>query len=178
MSAIDTAIRERPDLCLLEVNMPGQGLRAAAEISARVPRSAIVMLTHKTNEAEFFESIRAGASGYLLDEIDRRRLPYVVTGVLRGEAALPRQLVRKLVDELRGRERRRQILLHQRRRIDLTRREWEALEFLRDHRTTNDIAKTLGISEVTVRRHISALLKKLEVSNRREALELLENEGD
>ncbi len=175
-SAIDMAVRERPDVCLLEMNMPGRGLTAAAEISSRLPSSAIVMLTHNPDESEFFESIRAGASGYLPDQIDPKRLPHVVTGVLRGEAAIPRRLVAKLIDEMHGRERRRQILLHQRRKIDLTRREWEVLELLRERRSTQEIARILAISEVTVRRHISALLKKLEVSDREEAIRLIESD--
>lgn len=173
-SAIDAAVREQPNVCLLDVDMPGDGLNAAAEISARVPQSAIVMLTHEVSEHEFFESIRAGASGYLPDEIAAERLPYVVTGVLRGEAAIPRHLVSTLIDELRGRERRRQLLLHHRRSVHLSRREWEVLELLRDRRSTQEIARILGISDVTVRRHISMLMKKLGVDDREEALRLIE----
>src|SRR5439155_24969816 len=107
-SAIDIAVRERPDVCLLEMNMPGRGLTAAAEISSRLPSSAIVMLTHNPDESEFFESIRAGASAYRPDQIDPERLPHVVTGVPRAQAAIPRRLVAKLIDEMHGRERRRQ----------------------------------------------------------------------
>jgi two-component system nitrate/nitrite response regulator NarL len=113
--------------------------------------------------------------GYLSEHLDPDRLPYVVRGVMRGEAAIPRVLVTKLVDELRERRRRRQVLLESRQAVSLTTREWEVLELLRQQATTKQIAKRLSISEVTVRRHIGTLLHKLEVRSRQEAVALVED---
>jgi DNA-binding NarL/FixJ family response regulator len=93
---------------------------------------------------------------------------------MRGEAAIPRAFVARLVQELRERDRRRQVLLESRRAVDLTSREWEVLEQLRRGATTREIAGSLAISDVTVRRHIGALLKKLNVRDRRAAVELVE----
>jgi DNA-binding NarL/FixJ family response regulator len=94
---------------------------------------------------------------------------------MRGEAAIPRVLVTKLVDELRERRRRRQVLLESRDAVPLTTREWEVLELLRQRATTKQIAKRLSISEVTVRRHIGTLLHKLDVDSRQAAVQLVED---
>src|SRR5205823_224953 len=117
--------------------------------------------------------VQAGAIGYLSDDTDPDRLPYVVRGVMRGEAAIPRVLVSSLVDELRERRRRRAVLLKSRESVELTTREWEVLEELRRRASTKEIAETLSISEVTVRRHIGTLLHKLGVSDRKAAIALV-----
>jgi DNA-binding NarL/FixJ family response regulator len=92
---------------------------------------------------------------------------------MRGEAAIPRALVTRLVDELRERRRRRQMLIQSRGLVDLTTREWEVLELLRQGASTRDIARTLSIADVTVRRHVGTLLHKLDVDNRTAAVALV-----
>ncbi len=176
VSAIDAAIRERPDVCLLDIHMPGGGIRAAAEITARLPDTAVVMLTVSRNDDDLFDALRAGASGYLLKDIDPERLPHALRGVLAGEAALPRSLVTQLIDEFRARERRQSVPLVGRHGVKLTSREWQVLELLREKTLTSGIAQKLGISDVTVRRHIGAILKKLRVRTRKEAVSLLRDE--
>jgi DNA-binding NarL/FixJ family response regulator len=93
--------------------------------------------------------------------------------VLKGEAAIPRALVGVLMNRMRGRTSYRHLSLPRRRGVDLTSREWEVLELMKAGASTREIAERLLISEITVRRHISAVLKKLQVSSRREALQLL-----
>src|SRR5438093_4194050 len=105
-SAIDAAEREQPDICLLDIQMPGSGIHAAEEIGKRVPESAIVMLTVSRIDTDLFDALRAGATGYLLKDIDPTRLPFVLRRVLDGEAALPRHLVALVIDEFRERGRR------------------------------------------------------------------------
>jgi DNA-binding NarL/FixJ family response regulator len=120
-------------------------------------------------------AVRAGASGYLPQSLDPARLPDVVRSVMRGEAAVPRHFVGKLIDELRGRERRRRIVtLSGERRVELTSREWEVVDLLRRGQPTREIATQLEISQVTVRRHLSAAYTKLGVSSRAAAVRLLE----
>ncbi|MBD0349345.1 MAG: response regulator transcription factor [Thermoleophilia bacterium] len=177
LSAIDAAIRERPDVCLLDIHMPGGGIRAAAEITARLPDTAVVMLTVSRNDDDLFNALRAGASGYLLKDTDPERLPHALRGVLAGEAALPRSLVAHLIDEFRARERRRSVPLVGRRSVTLTSREWEVLEMLRENLPTGEMAKRLGISDVTVRRHVGGILKKLRVRTRKEAVSLLRDDA-
>jgi DNA-binding NarL/FixJ family response regulator len=173
-SAIEAATRERPDVCLLDVHMPGSGIHAAEEISRLLPESAVVMLTVSRADADLFDALRAGAAGYLLKDIDPARLPLALHGVLEGEAALPRQLVALLIEEFRERKRRRLIPLVGRRAVQLTDREWEVLELMRQGLRTDEIAARLFISTVTVRTHVSAILRKLHVPSREAAVALLD----
>ena len=173
-SAIEAARRELPDVCLLDIHMPGDGIHAAEEISRELPETAVVMLTVSRTDSDLFDALRAGASGYLLKDIDPARLPLALHGVLEGEAALPRQLVALLIEEFRERKRRRRIPLRGRRSAELTDREWEVLELMRQGCSTEEIAARLFISPVTVRTHVSAILRKLLVPTREAAIELLE----
>jgi DNA-binding NarL/FixJ family response regulator len=87
--AVELAMQEQPDVCLLDVHMPGGGIAAAGAIAERVPATSIVMLTVSQEDEDLFNALRAGASGYLLKTTDPGRLPHALEGVLRGEAALP-----------------------------------------------------------------------------------------
>jgi DNA-binding NarL/FixJ family response regulator len=102
--AVQAAVRERPDLCLLDVRMPGGGLSAAWEISARLPRAKIVMLTVSGEDADLFAALRAGAEGYLLKSMSFSELPDTLDGVCSGEAALPPTLVSRVLTRFRTRE--------------------------------------------------------------------------
>jgi DNA-binding NarL/FixJ family response regulator len=173
-SAVQAALRERPDIVLMDINMPGNGIEATDEIARRLPETAIVMLTVSTADTDIFDALRAGASGYLLKDMDPTRLPRALRGVLDGEAALPRRLVALVLEEFRQRRRHRRLPLAKGRGVDLTEREWEVLEFLRQGLSTAEIAERLFIAPVTVRTHVSAILKKLRVPDREAAVELLE----
>jgi DNA-binding NarL/FixJ family response regulator len=172
-SAVDAAVRDRPDVCLLGLDPAGQSLRVASEIAARVPSSAVILLTNRLDEEEFMAAVRAGASGYLTQNLDPARLPYVVRGALRGEPAVPRKFVSRLLDELRTRERRRSVVLADRGRVSLTTREWEVVELLLRAASTSEIAAQLGVAPVTVRRHLGSVERKLGVSTRAEVVALL-----
>ncbi|HYY03685.1 MAG TPA: response regulator transcription factor [Gaiellaceae bacterium] len=173
-AAIEAARRERPAVCLLDIHMPGEGIRAAEVIGNELPDTAVVMLTVSRSDEDLFDALRAGASGYLLKDIDPARLPLALRGVLDGEAALPRRLVSLLIEEFRERRRRRRIPIVGRRSVELTDREWEVLELMRNGLTTEQIGERLFITPVTVRTHVSAILKKLHVANRDEAVRLLD----
>ena len=69
-SAVDAAVRDRPDVCLLGLDAQGQGIRAASEITSRVPTAAVILLTNRLDEEEFMAAMRAGASGYLANSLD------------------------------------------------------------------------------------------------------------
>jgi DNA-binding NarL/FixJ family response regulator len=172
-SAVEVARRERPDLCLLDVMMPGGGIEAATQIAAELPDTAIVMLSVSDDEGHLFDAIRAGASGYLLKDMNPDRLSAALYGVLAGEAAFPRRLMIRVIEQFSERQGRR-VPLPAGGRAELSGREWEILELLRAGNTTSTAARRLGISEVTVRRHVSGAVRKLKVHNRREALDLLD----
>lgn len=173
-AAVELALKERPDICLLDVHMPGNGIAAASRISSALEDTAIVMLTVSRSDQDLFDSLRAGASGYLLKETEPERLPLALRGVLAGEAAIPRSLAARLIEEFRERGRRRKLPLIGRRGIELTSREWEVLDLMRQGCTTEQMAGRLFVSPVTIRTHISSILKKLHVADREAAINLLE----
>jgi DNA-binding NarL/FixJ family response regulator len=172
---VDAVARCDPDVCLVGVSLAGGGMTAAAEVCVREPTPAVIILADAPDEEGFLLAMRIGAVGYLPMSISAARLPAIVRAVLVGELAIPRALVATLIDRLRDRNARRHLLLPQRRGVDLTSREWEVLDLMRDGLSTREIAGSLVISDVTVRRHIGAVLKKLQVESRAEALELLQS---
>lgn len=174
--AVDMAVRDRPDVCVVDFAPAGRGIRATAEITALLPGATVVVMTDRVNEDEFLDAILAGATGYVSQQIDPARLPHLIRDVMRGEAAVPRALVTRLLAEFRGRERRR-LALRDRRGVELTEREWQVVEALRQGMTTRQIAERLGIREVTVRRHISGVHHKVGVQTRSELLDVLDSVG-
>jgi DNA-binding NarL/FixJ family response regulator len=170
--AVAAALEERPDLCLLDVDMPGGGIAAAREISTALPETAVVMLTVSNDPDDLVDALRAGAVGYLLKDADPARLPLTLRAVLDGEAALPRTLVHHVVREFQ-RTGGHRLALRGGRAVALTTRERDVLDLLRDGHTTAGIADRLTVSPVTVRRHIGSILHKLGVPDREAALALL-----
>jgi DNA-binding NarL/FixJ family response regulator len=164
--AISAALEVEPDVCVLDIRMPGSGLGAAWEISARLPEARVVILTVSVSERDFFAALRAGAQGYVLKDADPGVLPAALDAVLRGETALPPQLAARLVEEFRDRGPRRRRLVEQVDTPRLTSREWEVLGLLREGRDTRGIADRLVISQATARSHIASLRRKLGASDR------------
>ena len=171
--AVKLARKHKPDVCLLDISMPGGGgIKAAATISDEMPEAAVVMLTAFAGDDELFDSLKAGAAGYLLKETDPNRLPFALRGILDGEAAVPRRLVARLIDEFRSQGKRRRVPIGGKRGPELTARQWEVLELMGEGYTTTEIGRRLDVSPTTVRRHVSDILAKLGVSDRREAIAL------
>ena len=171
--AVRAAVRERPDVCLLDIDMPGNGIVAAQEIADRLPETAVVMLTVSDDEIDLLSAVRAGAVGYLLKDSDPDRLAFALQGVVLGEAALPRRLMARVLEHVRAGEDRRRIGLRMPRAVALTEREWEILELMHDEMSTRDVAIRLSVSPVTVRRHLSSAVAKLGVNDRSAALALI-----
>jgi DNA-binding NarL/FixJ family response regulator len=176
VAAVDAAMRERPDLCLLDVRMPGGGLAAAWEITARLPQTKVVMLTVSADDDDLFAALRAGASGYLLKDVPPARLLPALIEALEGEAAIPRSLVSRLVATFHDPAPRRRTLLAAEQASGLTSREWQVLDLLRRGLSTAEIADRLFVSRATVRSHIAAVLRKLRVPDRESAIRLLEGD--
>lgn len=177
--AIQLALRERPDVCLLDIRMPGSGLAAAWEIAARLPQAKIIMLTVSSEDDDLFAALRAGANGYLLKTMNLRRLPDALAGVYSGEAAMPRELVARLLEHFHGREPRwRQPVADESLGGRLTSREWEVLGLLAQGLSTSGIARKLVLSTSAVRVHIAAIVRKLGVRNRAAAIDLFHRRAD
>jgi DNA-binding NarL/FixJ family response regulator len=173
--AVRMALALQPDVCVLAIGLPGFGVEAARHIKEALPATKIVMMTGAPSEEELFTALRAGADGYLLMSTSVERLPDAILGVARGEAALPRTLTARLIVEFRERGTRRRLALPEiGAEVELTAREFEVLDRLRKGDRTADIAGRLGIADVTVRRHVASVLRKLRMPNRRSAVELLE----
>jgi len=171
--AVQAAVRERPDVCLLDIRMPGSGLAAAWEIAARLPRAKIVMLTVSAEDADLFAALRAGAHGYLLKTMNLNRLADALAGVCSGEAAMQRTLVARVLERFHGREPRwRHPVASGSPEPRLTSREWEVLELLAQGRSTGEIARRLVLSASAVRVHIASIVRKLHVADRAAAAEL------
>jgi DNA-binding NarL/FixJ family response regulator len=171
--AVKAALDERPDICLIDLEMPGNGFRAVSGITAQLPGTTVLVLTVSRSADDLFDALRSGAAGYLLKDMDPEDLVAAVHGALAGEAALPGFLAARLIDEFRHRGRGTTLTLKDNRRVELTPREWDVLELFGDGLSTAEMARRLDLSQVTVRRHMSALLHKLEVTSREEARRLI-----
>ncbi|HEY4793386.1 MAG TPA: response regulator transcription factor, partial [Mycobacterium sp.] len=173
--ALRMALALRPEVCVLAVELPGNGIEAARAIKQALPATKIVMMTASPSEEDLFGALGAGADGYLLMSTSASRLAPALRGVANGEAALPRWMTARLIQEFRERGTRHRVNLPDGAgQAELTAREFEVLKRLRRRERTADIAARLGISEVTVRRHVSSVLRKLGMPNRRAAVETLE----
>jgi DNA-binding NarL/FixJ family response regulator len=173
--AVVAAKCERPDVCLLDINMPGNGIWAAGRIASTVPTAAIVMLTVSREDDDLFDALRAGASGYLLKGLDLEHIPGCLKQVLAGEACLPGTLVARLVEEFRDREYRR-TRVSEGPAARLTGREWDVLELMRAGLSTAAVAERLFVSQTTVRSHVASVVRKLRVKDREAAIALLSHQ--
>jgi DNA-binding NarL/FixJ family response regulator len=171
--AVAAALRDPPDVCLVEVNVPGGGVEAVAAIRARLAQTRVVMLSASSKDDDVFDALQAGASGYLLKGMNPARLGPTLIGVLQGEAALPRELTARLIREFRARARRGETGLVRRGKNELTSREWDVLDCLCEGLSSRQIADRLFISQTTVRRHVGSILNKLEVPSRQAAVDLV-----
>jgi two-component system, NarL family, nitrate/nitrite response regulator NarL len=174
-TAISAATRLRPDICLIEVELPGDGMNAIGRITKVAPKSLVVVLSRSDRPEDVVAAFTRGASGYLLKGLTGERLAATLLAAHQGEPALSRSLVPYLVDEIRRGSVRRVVLPSG--SVTLTAREWEVGELLREGYSTADIAERLGVSPVTVRRHVGLLLNKLGAESREVGVELLNSYG-
>jgi DNA-binding NarL/FixJ family response regulator len=182
--AVTAAMRELPDLCVLDVSLPGGGLPAAWEIGARLPRAKIVMLTDSTRESDLFAALRAGAEGYLLKTMDFTKLPDTLNDVWAGQPAMDAVFIGLLFKHFRAREPRWRRPVgqasgrtppsgHRPPAAHLTSREWEVLQMLSEGLSTAEISRCLTISASAVRVHVAAIVRKLGVADRDAAVGVL-----
>jgi DNA-binding NarL/FixJ family response regulator len=171
--AVQLALETSPDICLLDVRMPGGGVAAAWEISARLPTTKVVMLSVSDEDTDLFSALRAGAVGYLVKDLDLRLLPRALRDVAEGRAAIPRALVTRMVKQFHTNEPRfRTTAVSTDLGPRLTSREWDVLAALAEGLSTREISRRLQIKPSGVRAHISALVHKLGVADRDEAVAL------
>lgn len=164
--AVERARATRPDLVLMDVRLPDEsGVEACRRIRAAIPQTKVLMLTSYSDDEAVFSSVMAGASGYLLKQIDVDKLYQAISRVEKGESLLDSEMTRTVMERVKavcegapGRE------------IDaLTSREKEILSLIAEGMTNREIAERVYLSEKTVRNYVSSILQKLGVAHRTQA---------
>jgi DNA-binding NarL/FixJ family response regulator len=169
--AVQKALETRPDICLLDVRMPGGGVAAAWEIAARLPTTKVVMLTVSEEDGDLFRALRAGAVSYLVKDMELGTLPRALLDVAAGKAAIPPELVTRMVMQFHSSDPRfRTTEVGAELGPRLTSREWDVLAGLAEGLSTRDIGRRLQLKPSGVRAHISAVVQKLGVRDRHEAI--------
>jgi DNA-binding NarL/FixJ family response regulator len=161
VEARDMAIRDRPDLAIVDVKMPRlTGLQATQEIREQAPDVAVLILSMHDDERYLFEALKAGASGYVLKSQADQDLLDAIRAVERGEPFLTPDAQRALIKDVleRGHEP----------EDELTPREQEVVKLAAEAHTNREIAELLGLSEKTVENHRANAMHKLGMRDRTE----------
>jgi DNA-binding NarL/FixJ family response regulator len=155
---------ENPDVVLMDINLTGMnGIECVSRLREKLPRIQVLMLTTYDNGDLIFDSLRAGASGYLLKNMPRDELVQALQQLRAGGAPMSLQIARKVINYFHESAKPAESLRQ------LTARESEILKLLAKGYLYKEIAEHLGVSMSTVRTHISAVYEKLHVHSRTEA---------
>jgi len=156
---------EEPDVVLMDINLPGMsGIECVSRLKERLPKTQVLMLTTYEESDLIFDSLRRGASGYLLKNMPPAELIQAVEQVHAGGAPMSMQIARKVVNHF-------QQIRHATSEVEqLTKREQEILALLAKGFLYKEIADQLGITLSTVRAHLHAIYEKLHVMSRTEAV--------
>ena len=147
LDAVRAVLEERPDIVLLDVQMPGDGINAAHAIASELPGTKIVMLTASRDEDVARAALRAGASGYLLKDVDSDRLADALRRVAGGELCFPARLFRRALDELR----------RDSRGAQLESDDWQIAELVGEGLSAAQIAERLSLATHVVRERTAAV---------------------
>ncbi|MHB8522677.1 MAG: response regulator [Limisphaerales bacterium] len=156
---------DAPDVVLMDINLPGMsGIDAVRKLKPRLPHTQIIMLTIEENSQRVFESLQAGASGYLVKNLPPGKILEAIEEVHRGGSPMSSQIARMLVQSFQqpGPSRRAE--------ENLTSREEEILTLVSKGYRSKEVADTLGIALQTVETHLRNIYEKLHVRSRVEAV--------
>ena len=166
LEAIELVEKEMPDLVLMDLKMPGlNGIEATRRIRARYPAVKILVLTTYDDDEWIFDAIRAGASGYLLKDTPHTEVVAAIKGTIAGGAYTDPVVTEKLLRAVADQQSQQATLITD----QLTDRELDVLRVLARGLNNAAIAEVLHLSEGTVRNHSSAILAKLDLSDRTQA---------
>ena len=164
--AVEMAADKKPDLILMDLKMPiMNGVEATRQIKMKHPEIKVVVLTTYADDEWVFDSIQAGASGYLLKDTPREELIKAVRGTVTGKTYVDPSVAGKVLEQVSSRQTQPATLITSK----LTQREVEVLRLIARGLSNADIADRLFLSDGTVRNHVSAILAKLGVSDRTQA---------
>ncbi len=168
LEALEKARQLSPDMILMDVRMPGcDGLAATRLIKAERPEIKIVMLTTSTEEADLFEAIKSGACGYLLKSLEAEPFMTYLNGVVRGEAAVSREMAGALLKEF---ARQPEPASSGAGEAELTPRQLEILQLAAQGLSYKEVAGRLCLSEHTVKYHMGEVLQRLHLKNREQVV--------
>ncbi len=176
--ALEQAQELLPDVILMDINMGDwDGVTATRRVRNSVPSSRVIVLTNYDEDNLVFSSIRAGASGYLLKEVSGHQLTNAIRTVADGFSLIYPSVARRVLDEF-GRLRVGAAPADDDQGYsDLTPREREVLKLIASGRANKEIGTELGISERTVKTHISNIFSKLQLTDRTQAALYVHNRG-
>jgi DNA-binding NarL/FixJ family response regulator len=166
--AVELADYHGPDLVVIDMGVSGLDAIAATRTITRAdPGVVVILLTTADSDDLGVLGLRAGAAGYLQSDLDATSMARAIVGALKGEAAIPRSLAMRLVEQMRAETASGEHL----RPVGgpLTARQWEVLDLLCEGRSTGDIAAMLTVSPETVRSHVKGIFRRLNVRSREEA---------
>jgi len=164
--ALEQVEQYSPDVVVMDIRLPGgSGIEACEEISEKHPKTKVIMLTSYAEDEMLFSAIRAGASGYVLKQIEGEGLVRAIEAVGRGEALLDPAVTQRIFQEVRKAAKEEEASAF----AALTQQEKHVLMLVSEGKTNREIAKALFLGEGTVRNYVSSILSKLGVSNRAEA---------
>lgn len=170
--AVVKARKLKPDIILMDISLPdGNGVEAARQILAKQPDIKIVFLTVHEDDERLFEAIKSGGQGYLLKNMRTAELLDLLRGLKRGEAAISRQIASRIMIEFARMRTRLENITPDISDSDivLTNREIDVLKLVANGASNKEIAEELVVTESTVKNHMSNILNKLHLKNRREA---------
>lgn len=170
--AVRAAVTQRPDVLVLDVQMPElDGVAAAREIARTAPAVAVLMLTMFDDDDSVFAAMRAGARGYVLKGATQGEIVRAIHAVAAGEAIFGPGVARRVLGQLAG------TAVPADPFPELTPRERQVLELLAGGLSSSAIGDRLGLAPKTVTNHASAVFAKLQVSGRAEAVQRARRAG-
>jgi DNA-binding NarL/FixJ family response regulator len=162
VAAVTTTLREKPDVVLMDIELPPtDGIEAIEEILARAPETRVLIFSAFDSEERIFRAVQAGAQGYLLKGVPREELFRAIRAVAGGGSHLQPEVAAKLLQRLTGGH-----------EAPLTPRQLEVVRMLATGSTNKEIARAIGVGERTVKYHIAGIFERLGAGNRTEAVSI------
>jgi len=163
--AVELGVELCPDVALVDISMPGGGLKALGELVEQQPDTKVIMLTVSESDADVLTALNSGASGYVLKGVSGAQLIEIIASVAAGGSYVSPELAARVLVAMQegGSDPKRSVV------EDLTRREEQILRLVSKGKSNKEVAIELDLQEKTIKHHMTSILQKLKVRNRVEA---------